>query len=307
MWKDWLRPLLRPLPQWSTIALPPTQATVAATLSWPGGAADVTHDHTVASLKPLSIVSSVDAGLSPVIEYRECSTERVLGQLRLLQVEPMIVDGISLSVYRVQAGAHRCLRWPHRRWNAFLQNRLIRKHPSSQHALMAPASVQQLMIAYLSPRPVVLVSVEAASHRNLFPMDLIGPLERSGFYSLALRSTNVSMPFMRESGRVVLSSVPASMKAAVYQLSARHRQALDDWERLPLRMSPSREFGIPSVADALRVHELSIVHAQGIGSHTLFVGRIVSTEEHRDGTQLHHAPGYYQRYRQRQNKAFPEA
>lgn len=307
MWKDWVRPLVRPLPQWSTIALPPSQQTVEAILQWEGGSADVTHDHTVASLKPLMILSSVDAGSSAVIEYRDRHSGDVLGALRLVKEAPLAVDGTSLSLYRVAAGTHRCLRWPQRAWNAWLQNRLMRKQPSAQHALMAPAAVQQLMIAYLCPRPVVLVSVAAAAHRNMFPMDLIGSLQHSGFYALALRSSNVSASTMRSTARVALSSVPAAMKAAVYRLSAQHKQALDDWQALPFATRPSKEFGIPAVADALQVHELAIAHSLELGSHTLFVGRIVSAEQGRAGTQLHHTPAYYQAYRSRRAHAFTEA
>jgi flavin reductase (DIM6/NTAB) family NADH-FMN oxidoreductase RutF len=306
MWKDWVRPLVRPLPQWSTIAVAPSQQAVVATLRWNGGTADVTADHAVASLKPLMIVTSIDAGPSAVIEYRDRGTGDLLGVLQLAKTTQLAIEQTPLTLYRVEAGEHRCLRWPHRPWNTWLQNRLMRKNPSAQHALMTPQAVQQLMIAYLCPRPVVLVSVQAAGHQNIFPMDLIGPLERSGFYSLALRSTNVSAPFMRQTQRVALSSMPAGMKTAVYALSAHHKQPLDNWNAVPFPVRPSREFDIPSVAEALRVHELNIVHSQEFGSHTLFVGRIASTEEHREGMQLHHTPGYYQAYRRRQAMAFAE-
>lgn len=306
MWKDWIRPFVRPLPQWSTIAVAPSQQAVAATLRWNGGTADVTADHAVASLKPLMIVTSIDAGPRAVIEYRDRSTGRILGTLQLAKTTQLAIEQTALTLYRVEAGEHRCLGWPHRPWNTWLQNRLMRKNPSAQHALMAPQAVQQLMIAYLCPRPVVLVSVQAAGHQNIFPMDLIGPLERSGFYSLALRSTNVSAPFMRETRRVALSSVPATMKANVYALSAHHKRPLDDWNNVPFPVRSSPVFDIPSVAEALCVHELSIVHSQEFGSHTLFVGRIASAEERTEGMQLHHTPAYYQAYRRRQKMEFAE-
>jgi flavin reductase (DIM6/NTAB) family NADH-FMN oxidoreductase RutF len=306
MWKDWVRPFVRPLPQWSTIAVAPSQQSVAATLRWNDETADVTADHAVASLKPLTIVTSIDAGPSAVIEYRDRSTGQILGTLQLAKTTQLAIEQSSLTLYRVEAGEHRCLCWPHRPWNTWLQNRLMRKHPSAQHALMAPQAVQQLMIAYLCPRPVVLVSVQAEGHQNIFPMDLIGPLERSGFYTLALRSTNVSAPFMRQSRRVALSSMPASMKNAVYALSAHHKRPLDDWNEVPFLVRPSREFAIPSVAEALSVHELSIAHCHEFGSHTLFVGRIASAEEKCAGVQLHHTPAYYQMYRRRQAMAFAE-
>ncbi|SFS18376.1 NADH-FMN oxidoreductase RutF, flavin reductase (DIM6/NTAB) family [Dyella sp. OK004] len=299
MWKDWIRPFLRPLPQWSTVAVAPPQQMVTATLRWDGKSADVTADHTVASLKPLVIATSIDAGQGPVIEYCDSATGRLLGVLRLAQKASVITETTSLTLYDVAAGEHRCLAWPRRPWNTWLQNRLMQKNQSAPHAGLEPAAVQQLMIAYLCPRPVILVSVDAPGHQNIFPMDLIGPLQRSGLFSLALRSTNVSMPVMREMRRVVLSSIPATMKAVVYKLSAHHKQPLMDWNALPFPARLSREFGIPAVAAALRVQELDIVHSQEIGSHMFFLGRVISDEHLADGTQLHHTAGFHQAYRRR--------
>lgn len=308
MWKDWARPLVRPLPQWSPVGVAPASRLVIATLRWDGGAADVTADHTVASLNPLVIATSVDAGARATLEYRDGVAGALLGTLHLAKDAAIAMPpAAALSFYRVEAGGHRCLRWPLRGWNAWLQNRSMARHASSAHFNMTPAAAQQLMIAYLCPRPVVLVSVGGAGHRNIFPMDLIGPLERSGLYSLALRSTNVSEPVMRELRRVALSHVPAAMKPVVYKLAAHHRQPPQEWDALPFPVRPSREFGIPVVAGALRVQELSIVHSQAIGLHTFFLARVVSAEELAEGMQLHHTAGFHQAYRRRLRQALPEA
>lgn len=306
MWKDWIRPFVRPLPQWSVVAVAPPQQAVIATLRWDGQSADVTADHTVASLKPLAIATSVDAGQCPVLEYRDSATERLLGVLRLARTASIAAENISLTLYHVAAGEHRCLGWPRHPWNVWLQNRLMRKNRASNHLNMEPAVAQQLMIAYLCPRPVVLVSVDAPGHRNIFPMDLIGPLQRSGLFSLALRSTNVSVPTMREARRVALSSIPATMKAVVYKLAAHHKQPLSDWSELPFPVRPSREFGIPAVAAALHIRELAIVHSQEVGSHMLFLGRLVSDESLAAGTQLHHTAGFHQAWRRRRGVPFAE-
>ena len=306
MWKDWIRPFVRPLPQWSTVAVAPPQQVVTATLCWDGKSADVTADHTVASLKPLVIATSLDAGQRPVLEYRDNATGRLLGVLRLVQMTAVATDKTSLALYHVAAGEHRCLGWSRRSWNAWLQNRHMLKNRSSSHLNTEPAAVQQLMIAYLCPRPVVLVSVGEPGQQNIFPMDLIGSLERSGLFSLALRSTNVSVPVMRDMRRVVLSSIPATMKAIVYKLSAHHKQPLLDWHALPFPVRLSREFGIPAVAAALSIRELTIVHSQEIGLHTFFLGRITSDENLAEGAQLHHTAGFHQAYRRQQGMPLAE-
>ncbi|HEX8777130.1 MAG TPA: flavin reductase [Rhodanobacter sp.] len=306
MWKDWIRPFIRPLPQWSVVAVASPQQTVVANLRWGGATADVTTDHTVASLRPLTIATSLDAGPGATLEYRERAGGRLLGMLQLARAAVVSSDGSTLTLYHVTVGGHRCLVWPLRPWNAWLQNRLMQRNTSSPHSLMAPAATQLLMIAYLSPRPVILVSVDAPGHRNIFPMDLIGPLGRSGMFALALRSTNVSVPVMRESRRVALSCMPATMKDAVYALSVHHREPLPDWTALPFPVRPSRAFGIPVVAAALRIRELEIVHSEEVGSHTFFLGRIVSEEALVEDAQLHHTAGFHQAWRRRRGKPFAE-
>ena len=109
MWKDWIRPLVRPLPQWSTIAVAPSQQSVEATLHGEDGSADVTADHTVASLKPLVIATSIDAGSRAVLEYSDRITGHRLGALKLAKTTQIDIDGTSLTLYRVEAGDHRCL------------------------------------------------------------------------------------------------------------------------------------------------------------------------------------------------------
>lgn len=307
MWKDRIRPFVRPLPQWSPVAVAAPQTLVTAILHWNGESADVTADHTVASLKPLMIASSLDAGSSPKLEYRDSATDRLLGILWLTRATPMVATQTQPALYHVIEGEHHCLGWPRRSWNGWLQNRAMLKNRSPHGSGMEPAAAQQLMIAYLCPRPVVLVSVEAPGHRNIFPMDLIGPLRRSGFFSLALRSTNVSAPIMREVRRVALSGVPATMKAAVYKLAGHHKRPLDDWNELPFPVRPSREFRIPVVAEALRIQELAIVHHQEIGSHTFFLGHVASSENPAAGMQLHHTAGFHQAWRRRLGTPFTEA
>jgi hypothetical protein len=52
---------------------------------------------------------------------------------------------------------------------------------------------------------------------------------------------------------------------------------------------------------------LDIVHSQEVGSHMLFLGRIVSDEKLAGGTQLHHTAGFHQAYRHRHGTQLAEA
>ena len=307
MLRNAIRRIVRPVPQWATVAIDPSAEFVNAELHWAGGHTNVTRDHTIASLKPLTIATSIDAGPRPLLQYSDRLTGRMLGVLRLSKAGSIAVDETRLSLYEVVKGEHYCLGWPFRVFTAWRQNRSMLKNRATNHLNMEPVAAQQLMITYLSPRPVVLVSVEAEGHRNIFPMDLIGPLEGSGLFSLALRSSNVSEPTMREVRRVALSHPAASMKATIYQLARHHKDAVTAWNELPIPLSRSPEFDIPTLASALCVQELAIVHSQAIGSHTFFRCRVVTAEDAGDGAQLHHTAGFHQYYRTRQGIPFPEA
>jgi len=307
MLRNAIRRVVRVVPQWATVAVEPSARFVTATLHWEGGHADATRDHTIASLKPLTIATSIDAGERPLLQYYDRLTGRALGALHLRKEGSIAVEDTEVRLYQVEKGEHYCLGWPFRELTAWRQNRNMLRHTSANHLNMAPVAAQQLMITYLSPRPVVLVSVETEGHRNIFPMDLIGPLEGCGLFSLALRSSNVSEPTLREVRRVALSHPPASMKATVYQLARHHKDALAAWSELSLPLSRSPAFDIPTVGSALCVQELAIVHSQVIGSHTFFLCRTVSFEDMGDGAQLHHTAGFHQHYRSRQGIPFPEA
>ncbi|HEY4294710.1 flavin reductase [Luteibacter sp.] len=307
MWHGIVDRLIPAVPQWASVGVEPSAQFVTAELRWESGSAEATRDHTIASLKPLTIATSIDAGPRPLLQYRDRLTECTLGALRLRKEGTIAVEDATLTVYQVESGRHYCLGWPLRELTAWRQNRNMLKHRAANHLNMEPVAAQQLMVTYLCPRPVVLVSVETEGHRNIFPMDLIGPLEGSGLFSLALRSTNVSEPTMRDVRRVALSHPPASMKAAVYQLARHHKDAVTIWNELSVPLSRSPRFDIPTVASALRVQELAIIHSQVIGSHTFFLCRVVSAEDRGEGEQLHHTAGFHQYYRQRLGLPFPEA
>lgn len=289
---------LRPAPQWAAIAIDPEQRPVTVHL---GDGRDVTDQHGVASLRPLIIALGADAGENTLLEFREGS--RPLGTLRLAKIGSAAAGGAAL--YHVAAGDHRCQSWAAQSLHRWRQERAERHKRPDHNFRMEPSAVRQLAIAYIRPRPVVLVSVAAPGHFNVFPMDLIGAAGSQ--ITLALRTTNVSIPIMRDGGGVVLSCLPAGMKPHAYALAERHRSPLGEGTALPFAMRSSSILGIPSVAAALRVRELAVRHAEEIGSHTFFAADILSDAASARGAQLHHVPGFYQAYRRRRGLGFPEA
>lgn len=302
--RGFARSHLGPLPQWSAIAEHRPQALVGVQLLADGVPFEVTTNNVIAALRPLTIAMGLDAPLQRAIEQAEETalrfvdrhTKRVIGSLHLRRMGTRQAGDAHIGLFDVVHDWQRCVRWPYRPWNRYLQNRAALKNNRPGNFSMAPKPLQQIMIFYICPRPVVLVSVNDARHSNIFPMDLIGPLVPDVF-TLALRSSNQSVTTMKSARRAALSDVAASDVKIAHALGTHHKQIQVDWESLPFAVEPSLKFSLPVPATALRVREVEIVDHEDIGSHTFFICRIVSERSVREGDQLHHTSGMYERFR----------
>ncbi len=308
--KSIVRRALGPLPQWAPVAIVALQQAISVSLEWSGRSVDVTDNHTVASLKPLTLAVGLGDGIGGVgvgtLVYRDNNSGRDIGFVNIRQSSTKSIGQTTIGLFEVDGATHYCLSLARRLWNERLQARAIRRNRNPHNFQMTPAAVQQLMTIYICPRPVVLVSVSEPTHSNIFPMDLIGPLGH-GCFTLALRSTSISVPTMVAARRVAVSGIAAEHKTAVYRLGEHHKREFTDWNTLSLPTQPTPIFRIPAVASALRIREFAIEHSEAIGSHMFFVCRTVSDCRPADGTQLHHTAGFYQEFRRRRGYPFPPA
>lgn len=309
-----LKRRIRALPQWSPVALRRPQDVVQVLMRGAEGEIDVTRVAVVAALSPLTLAVGLDetaraalGGCSgPGLRFVDIESGRTVGALELLEVRDRLTQAAPIALFEVRGAAQHCVEWPYAPWNRYLQNRAIRSHRRPDNFWMPPAAVQQLMIFYIFPRQVVLVSVEDGEHRNLFPMDLIGPVG-PGRFTLALRNTSLSVPAMKSARRVALSDVAAADCALAYRLGAHHREPLSDWRSLPCAIGRSRAFSLPFPRRALRVRELEILDVDTIGSHTFFVTRIAAEQPLAEADLLHHTSGLYQHFRMCHGRPFPAA
>ena len=171
---------------------------------------------------------------------------------------------------------------------------------------MPPESIQQTMIFYTCPRPVVLVSVDDGTRGNLFPMDLIGPVSPDRF-TLALRITSPSVEVMKATRRVALSDMPSALTPVIYKLGEHHKKQSIDWGSLPFQTARSGMFQLPYPENAMRVREMEIIDHETVGSHTFFITREVSETVRGAGPQLFHTNGNYQHFRARTGRGFQRA
>jgi flavin reductase (DIM6/NTAB) family NADH-FMN oxidoreductase RutF len=306
--------MIGPLPQWSPVALHQPQQAVRVRMLTSRSEFDVTQAAVVAALRPLTLAVGLDERLRPAVELHDTpqlhcvdvESGLTVGMLHLRHLRNWETSGITLGLFEIQHGIHRCLRWPYRPWNRWLQNRAARKNTDPHNFFMPPAAVEQQMIFYICPRPVVLVAVDDGQHSNLFPMDLIGRVSTERF-TLALRSTSQSVPTMKSARRVALADVPAADYALAYKLGVHHRNVAVAWDQLPFKIQRSANFGLPCPQLATRVRELEILDFDTIGSHTFFVTRVVSEHSVAEGERFFHTSGIYQHFRASRGRAFPTA
>ena len=305
---------VRPLPQWNAVAANAALDPMRVWLMLDGKSFDVTHNHAAAALKPFTLALGLDEFLqraldrdhNPVLLFCEGPQQHGVASLRLRFEYTVSHENAVVGLFRVIAHRQRCLRWPHRPWNRWMQRRAAAKNTDPANFSLSPEAQQQIMVFYLRPRPVVLVSVECEAHRNIFPMDLIGSV-KPDLFTLALRTTSRSVEAMKRSRRIALSDIAAADVAIAHGLGRHHRAVDIEWTALPFALERSMLLSLPVPAIALRVREFNIVDCADVGSHTLFICRQLIESRQRDATALCHISGISQHFRARQGRALPMA
>ncbi len=304
---------LRPSRQWLAISLAAQDQSVEVKLRAGGDEFDVTLDSAVAAMQPFTLRVGLSEELAgalarsahPELQFFDRELRRLTGTLRLSSLREWRTGGARLALCEVASGRHYCAPALRRVWDSWSYRRAARRTPP-ERLLMAPQAVEQMLIFYLRPRPVFFVSVDDGGHSNLFPMDLVGPLQ-PGYLTLALRNTSPSVETMKSTRRIAMGDVPGSHCQIAYQLGAHHKQQQIDWAALPFQVVRTPQFALRLPELALRMREVELLDFQIVGSHTLFVGRICSEQALRAGPQLCHTCGVHQRLRRELGKPFREA
>ena len=297
------------LPRWSAVALDDPQGEITVRMQHGGATLDVTDNNEIAGLIPLTLAIGLEleGSATPSVLSFHDTDGRILGALQMKARGREADTPSGVTFFDVEAGSHSCFGWAGNRFDDWFRREDLRKSKNPHNFAMAPEATKWAAIFYLSPRAVYLVSAEHGERSNIFPMDQVGRMCADGQVSLSLRNTNPSVQTIRESRRVVLSSIAAARKENAYQLGQRHRIEKVDPAELPFPLAVSPNFGMRYPANAVRVRELEITDIKTMGSHTFFVGRAVSDRRLSQEPQLFHTPGFHQRYRTRRGRPFPQA
>lgn len=315
-----LRKALQPTRQWLAVSLPPGLQAVTVKLVTPSATLDVTANVAVAALRPFmlrmslaepGVAAALETSAIPRLEMIDGDLGRTIGSMELALRDTWKADSVPIGLFSITRATHRCANWPRRTWDTLMYERAVRNVPPDR-LLMDPAAVEQMLVFYLRPRPVFLVSVDDGQHSNIFPMDLVGPLPPDRF-TLALRNTSPSVETIKRARKLAMAELPGTAGRIAHQLGAHHKCDQVDWGSLPFKTHLSRQFELHVPDLAVGIREVEILDFRIVGSHTLFVGRICSDTLERatpsDGERprLFHTCGANQRLRARYKRPFDEA
>jgi flavin reductase (DIM6/NTAB) family NADH-FMN oxidoreductase RutF len=291
------------LPQQVTVAIREPQSEIAVWLYGKDAPRDVTHLHSIACASPFTVCIPFDnietleeryGGDKAVLELRErAGSQRLLGKIGLRYSMAIAAGESSLGLFRIKSCVNYCV--PRIRfWGHYLQQAYWRwRDKKVPNVRMSATDEHAMMVMFICPRPVVLVTTMEEHGGNLFPMNLLGHLG-DGYFSLALNRERQASECVKRSGRIALSSIPFEKAYLARQLARHHLQASIDWDQLPFRVKASSRFGVPVPEFALRVRELEVQTVEELGSHTFFVARVLHEEIYADGPNFFMIHGIYQ-------------
>lgn len=279
--------------QYAPVSFRPSEVPVTVKIHGSLGTTDGARSCSVVSLAPLrlAVTDQTDATSITALTF-EGDTGVRLGELRLSmagrcgprsEYALCSVEGRHNNCVNSAELAANYLRYA---WSAW------RRRSADRYRSIGP-NLWSLLVFYIRPRPVVVVSVaDSDGQPHLFPMDLLGHAP-DGAFLMALRSTNVSVASIRDSRRLAMCEVPASFASTAYDLAGEHKVRRRG-NTLPFDVMPSPTWGLPLPARGVGLREAEVVYVEEVGSHHLFTTRIVHDVDS-DQPRLHHVCGFAER------------
>lgn len=291
------------LPQQVTVGMQDPQSEIAVWLHGLDEPHDVTDRHVMACVDPLTIgvvfdlawklPDENDARLSLRFVERT-GTGRLLGEIRLRGAGT--AAGENLRLFPVRGSTNYCLPKP-RLWIHYLYLFYRRwRFNNNPEIKISSREAHTMIVFFICPRPVVLVSVLHNGEGNVFPMNLMGSIG-NGKFAFALNSTRHAAPIVVSAQRAAISSVPLAEAVLAKGLGRNHLRTSIDMTQLPFASRVSPTFGFPVPDFAVRVRELEIESAKRLGSHTFFIARLVHDKHLTGAQEFFYVHGIYQSWR----------
>jgi flavin reductase (DIM6/NTAB) family NADH-FMN oxidoreductase RutF len=299
------------IPQEFTIGMKQPQGEIAVFLEGFGDPLDVTERHTMACCAPFIIGVNIDGSRAATAWktndislrfFERAGRNRLLGVIRLAKKAVISLERSDFVLFNVLGSTNYCLArfhlWAHYVPDAFSNWRKLKTFDVK----MTSREIRASQVAFIRPHPLMLGSVNGEGDGNIFPMNLMGDLGND-YFAFALKDSRRPAHLVERAGCIALSNVPLSLCSVAFKLAINHTKESIDWNQLPFPLVLSRSLLIPVPASAPRVREMKVDQVHKVGSHTLFIARIVSDEWYSDEPQVHIVHGFYQHWRFRGDKA----
>ena len=301
-------------PQQCTLGLRDPQSEVAVWLHGVDAPINVTQSHLMAGGAPFTVGIALNETIGRQVEAKAARLQlrfydrdergELLGQIGLRFVESFSTGSRRVCLFHAADYENHCL--PRRYlWARYWQYARYARHTKDNDVPITTHESRAMIVFYLCPRPIVLVSASDGRWQNMFPMNLMGPLG-DGYFGFALNGNRSSAPLVERAGKIAISSVPLDQAPVVFRMGSNHRKPGIDIAQLPFPTTSSPGLGLPVPKFALRVRELEVETVKKGGSHTLFVARIVRDERWANGLQHFVAHGIYQAWRERHERSSRE-
>jgi flavin reductase (DIM6/NTAB) family NADH-FMN oxidoreductase RutF len=301
------------LPQQCTVAMSDPQSEVEVCLHGLGPPVNVTESHAIACAAPPIVAIRLDGARTTEIKpgatlllkfHHRGGAGVLLGQLGLQSSSVVETAAGDIQLFEIRSCQNYCLPrlriWGHSLFHAWLR---VRSKSITDVAMTALAA-EAMTVLFICPRPVVLVSLTLGDSGNIFPMNLMGSFG-NGYFGFGLNSRRLASSVVERAGRLALSGIPFEEAPVARELGKNHRREAVNWNELPFRVAPSAALGIPVPSFASRVREMEIEAVRQLGSHTLFIARIVRDERRSDNPQFFMIHGLYQAWRHNSGRIAP--
>lgn len=295
------------LPQAFTIGLVEPHGEITVWLHGMGSPIDVTRRHSMACADPFTVCIAFDEQEKVTepefgrLSLKFCERDgqrQVLGEISFngKRTASMMPGGSRLILFEARSSANYCLPKARILAHYLLHRYSLWRKVDSAGIKMSFLERRAVMVMFIRPHPVVLVSIESEAGGNIFPMNIMGDLGQN-YFAFALKNSRLAARLVEHAGRVALSDVPLSQTPLAYRLGANHGKQAIDWNELPFATKVSAKLKIPVPVFALRVREMEIEKIHNLGSHTFFVARIIHDERFAEDVGLCIVHGFYQAWR----------
>lgn len=288
------------------IGQPQPQNEISVWLEGFGPPRDVTRCHGPASTVPCTFWIAFDNDNVPneaqcarmSLHFRENREgHRLLGKLGMIRTHTFPAGESTLLVFEPRSAVSYC--HPRLRLYAHTLLQQWRQRHSSSKIRLSPLEQRAMSVLFTCPRPISLVSVAERGRASMFPLNVMSDVN-DVYFAFALTACKIPAQFLASARRFALSTTPIEQAPVAFALAANHNVPSIDFNDLPFPTRQSRGLRLPVPVFSQRVREMEIDSVNRVGSHSLFIARVLSDERRAGGEEFSVIHGFYQAWRIRQ-------